>query len=689
MQKPQGHDGGAPSDPRPFDLDLSMPVFERATRIARTLFEFADASIILVHEGEVWRSRHADTLPREDAVTKAVLASGELFWVEDGRLDPRVADNPLVTGPPFLRFNAAMPIRLADGSMPGVLSISGLVPQAYDARKAACLRDLTDFLADEWSRAQAGRALAQSIQERDTALARSEKSEERLNLALALADLHVWELDYRRGELVKAGAEDSFFQAPLTYEELHKDVLKTVDPRDRADVAAAWQAHMEGGAPYRPEFRIARPDGREVWAMGATTYFTDAEGRPARLVGALQNITQRKLAEQALLQAKAEAEAANRAKSDFLATMSHEIRTPLNGVLGMAQAMDAGDLSPVQRERLDVVRQSGKALLGILNDILDISKIEAGKIELETIDFDLGPLVANTFANFADVAREKGLAFVLDADGAQGLYRGDPTRLRQILGNLISNALKFTQAGEIRVGVTYGEDQLRMVVSDTGVGISEESLALLFHRFAQADSSTTRRFGGAGLGLAICRELAAVMGGTIEAASVPDQGSVFTVVLPLPRIGEASLTAAPDAGSPAMESGLLPAVRILAAEDNPVNRLVLKTLLQQAGLEAVVVENGAEAVAAWQAEPWDVILMDVQMPVMDGPSATRAIRRLEAAGGRSRTPIIGLTANAMAHQISEYRAGGMDAVVTKPIEIDKLFEALRTALDGDRAEAVA
>ncbi len=688
MQKSKGRKVGASPRVAPFGLDLSMLVFDRATRIARSMFESADASIILVHEGKVWRSRHADVLPEEDEVTKAVLAGGELFWVEDGHLDARVSNNPLVTGPPFLRFNATMPIRLADGSMPGVLSISGLVPQAYDAGKAARLGDLADFLADEWTRAQAARALEESIIERDTALERSERSEERLNLALALADLHVWELDYRRHELVKAGAEDSFFQTPVTYENLHRDVLVTVDPRDRDAVAAAWQAHVDHGTPYRPEFRIARPDGREVWAMGATTYFTDAEGRPTRLVGALQNITGRKLAERALVRAKSDAEAANLAKSNFLATMSHEIRTPLNGVLGMAQAMEAGDLSPVQRGRLDVVRQSSKALLGILNDILDISKIEAGKIELETIDFDLAPLIATTFANFADVAGEKGLAFELDGEVPQGIYRGDPTRLRQILGNLISNALKFTHAGEVRVAVTYADGQLRLVVSDTGMGISEETLALLFRRFTQADSSTTRRFGGAGLGLAICRELAELMGGTIEAVSTLAEGSAFTVVLPMPRIGETQQRPA----SPAAERDApqaLAAIRILAAEDNSTNRLVLKTLLQQAGVEAMIVDNGAEAVTAWQAEPWDAILMDVQMPVMDGAAATRAIRRLEAVGGRGRTPIIGLTANAMAHQIAEYQAAGMDAVVTKPIEVGRLFEALQSALDKGRKDAVA
>lgn len=381
--------------------------------------------------------------------------------------------------------------------------------------------------------------------------------------------------------------------------------------------------------------------------------------------------------------AKAEADAANTAKSTFLATMSHEIRTPLNGVLGMTQAMAGDSLTDVQRERLGVIRQSGEALLTILNDVLDLAKIEAGRLELEEIAFDLRDIVGGARAAFSALADAKGLQMVVDMDSARGVWRGDPTRIRQILNNLISNALKFTEAGEIRVTARRTETGLELVVSDTGLGMDAATVARLFQAFSQADASTTRRFGGTGLGLSICRELTDLMGGSIAVTSSEHKGSTFTVSLPLQRIGDeraASVTRTEQQNENAA-SGL----RVLAAEDNPVNQLVLRTLLAQAGVDLTVVADGAAAVNAWREGDFSLILMDVQMPVMDGPTATRAIRRAEAAEGRGHIPILALTANAMAHQVAEYRASGMDGHVAKPIRIEELFAAIDDALQDTKA----
>ncbi len=382
------------------------------------------------------------------------------------------------------------------------------------------------------------------------------------------------------------------------------------------------------------------------------------------------------------------AEAANRAKSHFLATMSHEIRTPLNGVLGMAQAMGGDDLSDVQRERLRVIRRSGETLLAVLNDVLDLSKIEASKLELELVDFDMAHLARGVVAAFTPLANRKGVSFGFEIeDGALGAYRGDSTRLRQILYNLISNAVKFTESGGVSLSIVRRDEIVEITVVDSGIGMAPESLSRLFDNFFQADASTTRRFGGSGLGLAICRELAGLMGGGIDAESVLGQGSTFRVILPLPRIGDALVKPAP-APFPDNEPQS-PDIRVLAAEDNDVNQLVLKTLLMQAGIEPVIVANGREAVEAWEREEWDIILMDVQMPEMDGPAAARAIRAREGETGRRWTPIIALTANTMTHQRAEYDAAGMNGLVAKPIEIGRLFEALENALAADPALAPA
>ncbi|MBD3764324.1 MAG: response regulator [Rhodobacterales bacterium] len=383
--------------------------------------------------------------------------------------------------------------------------------------------------------------------------------------------------------------------------------------------------------------------------------------------------------------ARAQAEAASAAKSVFLASMSHEIRTPLNGVLGMAAALGDTPLSVAQRDMLAVIIDSGDMLLSVLNDILDLSKIEAGRFELEDVPFDLAEAVRSVERMHALKAEEKGLDFGVQVRGA-GWVRGDPNRLRQVLGNLVSNAIKFTERGLVRVLADLsppdaaGGVLLRLVVADTGQGIGDDRMAQLFTPYAQGGPAVARQYGGTGLGLSIARQFCRMMGGDLTAESRPGFGSTFTATVRL-AVAEAPPLAQPGA----VERDFAERLRrqplsILAAEDNGTNQLVLKGLLRRFDLRVDIVPNGRVAVEAWHRDRPDLILMDVQMPLMNGIEATQAIRRAEAEARRPRTPIIALSANAMRHQIEEYLAVGMDGNVTKPIRRAELIEAIVAVL---------
>jgi signal transduction histidine kinase/CheY-like chemotaxis protein len=383
------------------------------------------------------------------------------------------------------------------------------------------------------------------------------------------------------------------------------------------------------------------------------------------------------MAEARLSGALAQAEAASRVKSDFLATMNHEIRTPLNGVLGMAQAMERGELSGQQRGRLGLITAAGQSLLTLLNDLLDLSKVEAGKVEMEDGVVDIEAL-AEGAAAFLPLLQDKDVSFsVTVAPQAQRYWRGDPHRIRQVLHNLISNAVKFSDHGAVSVRISGRDSALVFTVQDSGIGIAPDRLTQVFEPFVQADASTTRRFGGTGLGLTICRDLVNLMGGTIDLVSVEGVGSTFTVTLPLRAAARPEAIVAGDADEPRFADGL----RVLVAEDNPMNQVVLRTLLEASGIRPVLVSNGEEVLEAFESGRWDIVLMDIQMPVKDGVAAARSIRAAERRRGAVRTPIIALTANAMNHHRAEYLSAGMDAMVAKPIDLAVLLEAMRAALE--------
>jgi PAS domain S-box-containing protein len=495
---------------------------------------------------------------------------------------------------------------------------------------------------------------------------------ERASLAGQAAAIGIWEWDLDTNLLSWSPEMFGLFRVedpgrPLDF----SFFTRNLHPEDRAHMNRSIEVALESGL-LDTEFRIRCLDGdvRIIKVLGKV--YRGENGAPDRMIGANWDVTETR-------NLTLEAEAASRAKSQFLAVMSHEIRTPMNGILGMAQAMQADNLPPVQRDRLEVIAECGKGLLTILNDILDLSKVEAGKLQIEAAPFDLIKVLGGVAATYAPNAKDRSLVIRLDVDAAHGLYLGDPTRLRQIVSNLVSNALKFTRQGEISIKARRVGSGVRIQVADTGMGMDSPTLDRIFQPFAQEDASTTRRFGGTGLGLSIVRQLARLMGGDVSVASRIGSGSCFTVVLPLERLGDIREDAVPSPATPLLS----PSMRVLAAEDNANNRLVLKTLLTQFDIEVTIVADGQQAVELYRSGDWDIVLMDVQMPVLDGLSATRRIRDLEASEGRVRTPILALTANAMDHQRSECLEAGMDDLVAKPIDIRSLLAAMDAVCRDD------
>ncbi len=511
-----------------------------------------------------------------------------------------------------------------------------------------------------------------------------------LEIAAELGGLYSWHLDYNTQSFWTNAEARQMLGNPTDYQMVVSRFWQMIHPDDLSTMRGAVSDHGNSSEPLRAEHRMIRNDGVTVWVRTVLIFQRNETGKIISAFGVVQDISDLKENEARLVAAKEAADAANRAKSEFIANISHEIRTPMNGVIGVAGALAKTEMSPKQNEMVQLIVGSAASLQRLLSDILDLSKIEAGHLDIQGTRFDFQAELIDAARLSQAAAHEKGLNFEIQLKSdTLGLFEGDPGRINQVVRNLLSNAVKFTATGKVSLRaaieqVATADDRVwvRIDVEDSGMGFGPENATHLFKRFSQADNSITRRFGGSGLGLYLSRQIVEAMGGTIGARSTPRLGSIFSVRIPLRKLPDRSELdlLGPEPSLKVMESVAdnpeARRIRILLAEDHPVNRKVVQLILAPFPVDLTIALDGQEAVRAYMARDFDLVLMDVQMPVLDGLTAIRQIRAFEAEQGRAPTPIAVLSANAMEQHRDEAVEAGADAHIAKPVTPDRLLAAI-------------
>lgn len=496
------------------------------------------------------------------------------------------------------------------------------------------------------------------------------------------ARIGAWEVDMLKQKVYWSPMTKLIHDVPMDYEpDLETGINFYKEGYSRNRITELVGRGIEKGEPWKEELQLVTAKGREIWveALGSAEF---ENGQCVRLYGSFQDVDERVINNLELVKAKEAAEQAAKAKSEFLANMSHEIRTPMNGVIGMLNALQRATLEEHQYKQVNIAKSSADSLLNLINDILDFSKVDAGKLDLELLDFDIKNLIESTVEIFKRQSEENGLSFKLDVTGIdQTWINSDPNRIRQILNNLLANAVKFTKKGGIAVSakLIHRENSrfLQCCINDTGIGIDSFKQDALFDAFTQADASTTRRFGGTGLGLAIVKHLCLLMGGDVWVHSVLGEGSKFTFEIEIKSTQREKET---DFGMPVSDKKLFSmGNRILLVEDNLINQEVARDLLSELGLEIDVCENGLEALktlSETESGTYDLVLMDCQMPEMDGYEASTEIRNGRCGNQYLDTPIVALTANAMKGDREKCLAHGMTDYLSKPIDMKELILVL-------------